>query len=1066
MRGISSFSIKRPVAVTMIVLAILLLGYISFNRLGIDLFPELDNPRIFIELKAGEKPPEEIEEQFVQKIEGLVIREKGVVGVSSVIKVGGAQITTEYDWDTDMEEAFLNAQKAVTDMRQNTEGIDEINISQHDPNTDPIMLIALWHPGMEDLDQLRKIAENYIRNKLVRLEGVAEVEISGGEEKEVVIETDSYTLEAFGLSPEDVTNTVESLNRNVSGGSIVEMGLRYLVKGVSAYGSLEDIENVIVTFKKPESMGTDNEMGSQAEGEEVPVYLKDVAEVYLKNKDPESVVRLNGRRCLGLSVYREIRYNTVKITETLGEALKEIESALPGYEMTIIKNHGEFIKSSVDEVKQTALIGALLAIVVLYLFLRRLGTTAIISVAIPISVVATFNMMYFGGLTLNIMTIGGLALGAGMLVDNAIVVVESIVRNYEEGKSIQEASVIGTSQVGGAIVASTITTIVVFLPIVYLHDASSELFREQAWTVAFALISSLIVAVLVIPMLSSRFLKGWGKGYPSKAEADEDSFESGGDENKGDSTGSGVSGQNTRRGGSVRFDWYPGVLDRVLRRRWLVIILSALLVAVTVLLIPVVGSEFMPGTDAGEFSIELTLPEGTSLERTRNTVVNVEEIIRQVAGEKVETIYSRVGPATGLMESGSNIFEDENTADIKIILNKEERTGIEKLIAALSPPLSNIEGLEVKFVRDQSALQTILGTEATPINVDIMGDDLETLKQLSGEVKQKLKELEFLYNVGTSLEEGRPEVDVVVDRLRAGINDVGVGSITQQLSDKLTGREAGTWEQQGELRDIVLRFPDMGVGELEEMLISGGSGDVRLGEVAGIRFDRAPREIIRRNQIRIGRVSADYRAGMAFDHVIGSIEKALSGIDYPHDYRIKITGEEEKRESSFRDLRFALILSVILVYMVMASKFESLVHPFTILLTIPLAGVGAILIFLILGKSLNIMAYIGIIMLAGIAVNDSIILVDAINKLKGEGVDSRDAILEAGRRRIRPIIMTSVTTILALLPLTFGFGESASLRSPMALAVIGGLVTSTVLTLFVIPCVYSVLDTITDSGQK
>ncbi len=1052
MRGISNFSIKRPVAVTMIVTGILLLGYISFSRLGIDLFPELNNPRIFIELEAGEFPPGEIEERFVENIEALVIREKGVVGVSSVIKVGGAQITAEYEWDTDMEEAFLSVQKAITDMGQNAEDIDEINISRHDPNTDPIMLIALSHTTMTDPDELRRIAENYIRNKLVRLDGVAEVEISGGEEKEVVIETDNYTLEAFGLTPENVASTVESLNRNISGGTVVEMGLRYLVKGVSAYSSLEDIENVIVTFKQ-EDRGAGELAGASAEGKKVPVYLKDIAEVKLRNSEPESVVRLNGSRCLGLSVYREIRYNTVKVTEALEESLKEIEEALPGYHLEAIRNQGDFIRASVNEVEQTALIGALLAIVVLYLFLRRLGTTAIIGVAIPISVVATFNMMYFRGLTLNIMTLGGLALGAGMLVDNAIVVVESIVRNHEEGLSLGEASIEGTSQVGGAIIASTITTIVVFLPIVYLHGASGELFREQAWTVAFALISSLVVAVLVIPMLASRFLGGGCASTGGKAEME-----------------GGTSGSEKPRGylrkGSVRFDWYPGVLDRVLNRRWLVIALSALLVGGTLLLIPVVGSEFMPGTQAGEFSLELTLPEGTSLERTRSTVVNIEEIIRQIAGKRAEKIYSRVGPATGLMASGATVFEDENTADIRIILKQQERTGMGDIIAALSPELSGIEGMEVRFVRDQSVLQTILGTESSPITVDIMGDDLETLTALSGEVREKLAGLDFLYNIETSLEEGRPEVDVVVDRLKAGINNVGVNTITSQLSDKLTGRDAGTWEHEGELRDIVVRLPPVGISELDRILIPGSSGDVRLGEVASITFDRAPRKIIRRNQIRIGRVSADYREGIAFDHVVEMTGEALAGIDHPAGYKIKVTGEEEKRKSSFRSLRFALILSVILVYMVMASKFESLIHPFTILLTIPLAGVGAILIFLIMGKTLNVMAYIGIIMLAGIAVNDSIILVDAINQLKREGMPVRDAILEAGRRRIRPIIMTSVTTILALLPLTFGFGESASLRSPMALAVTGGLVTSTILTLFVIPCVYRVLDALAGTGRS
>ncbi|MBU8921110.1 MAG: efflux RND transporter permease subunit [Bacteroidales bacterium] len=1030
MRKISRFSVEHPVTVVMFVLAVFLLGYISFQRLGIDLFPDLNNPRLYIEVDAEEAPPEEIEKQYIEQIESMASRRKGVIGVSSVIRVGSAQTTVEYKWDTDMDEAFLDLQKSVTDFSQNSD-IQSIAITQHDPNSDPIMTLVLYHPDNPDLDELRKIAENYIRNELSRLEGIAGVEISGEENKEVLIETDSYLLDAYGLTADQVSQSIQNYNQTASGGEINEMGLRYLIRGISVYETIADIENIVLTWKEPSSDGQQADGRSLTSSTEptldgrTPIFLKDVAKIEYTTKEPESIVTFNGRRCLGLSVYKEMKFNTVQASNTLHEALGTLEKALPGYELKVIQDQGEFISTSIDEVKQTALIGILLAVIILYVFLRRLGTTAIVSMAIPVSVVATFNLMYFNGLTLNIMTLGGLALGAGMLVDNAIVVMENIIRNLETGMSLREASIEGTSQVSGAITASTITTIVVFLPIVYLHGASGELFKDQAWTVAFSLLSSLVVAIFVIPMLASRFLK---EKTPLREKR------------------------------SVSFEWYGRVLEKSINHRWSIIGGAALLVLLAALLLPVVGSEFIPKTDVNEFSVRLSLPEGTELERTAGTVAGVEKMIQEILGENVETIFCMIGPVTGMNEIQSSLFQDENTAIVKIILKDDTSLDPGVIVAKLGGAISSIPELESEFLQDQTALMATLGTDSAPVVIEIRGDDNDILERLAIETKEKLLAIEDLYNVETSLEHGRPEVEVVIDRLKAGMYNIGVNSISSQLSDLLTGRDAGEWEYEGEKKSITLRTPDISLSGLQDLQLNASGTRVRLSELSDIRYGFAPREINRHDQVRTAIVTAHQREGRPFDHVIGDIRESLAGIELPSDYRIAITGEEEKRQAEFKDLRFALILSIILVYMVMASQFESLIHPFSILLTIPLAGVGAILIFFILGKTLNIMAYIGMIMLVGIAVNDSIILVDAINRLRRGGMAARQAIIEAGRMRIRPIVMTSATTILALLPLTLGFGEGASLRSPMALAVIGGLVTSTILTLFVIPSVYSVLD--------
>jgi HAE1 family hydrophobic/amphiphilic exporter-1 len=512
MKKLTQFSVNYPVTVLMVVLGVILLGYISYDKLGVDLFPDLNSPRIFVEVTSGERPPEEMEQQFVENIEALAIRQSDVVQVTSISRVGSAQITVEYAWNKDMDEAFLDLQKALNTLTQNSE-IDELQITQHNPNTTPVMIIGLTHTEMDDMNELRKVAENYIRNELVRLEGVAEVELSGQEESEIIIETDVYRLDAQNLSMDEVANRIQSFNRNVSGGKISDMGMQYIVKGVSMLQTVEDFENLIVGYK---AVRTEATTQAQQGVEMAPVYLKDVATVSIGNKEPDNIVHINGNRCVGLSIYKETKYNTVKSVEQINEALVNIEKALPGYKLIGVTNQGRFISSAIDEVQETALLGILLAVVVLFVFLRRFGTTLIVSIAIPISIIATFNLMYFNELTINIMTLGGLALGAGMLVDNAIVVMENIFRNHENGMSVREAAISGTAEVGGAITASTLTTIIVFLPIVYLHGASGELFKDQAWTVAFSLLSSLVVAIFLIPMMYHRFYRNKKSSNKSK----------------------------------------------------------------------------------------------------------------------------------------------------------------------------------------------------------------------------------------------------------------------------------------------------------------------------------------------------------------------------------------------------------------------------------------------------------------------------------------------------------------------------------------------------------------------
>lgn len=1024
MKKLTQFAVNFPVTILMMVLAVVLLGYISFDKLGIDLFPEINNPRLFIELKSGERPPEEMEKQFVKNLESLAIRQSGVLQVSSISKVGTAQITVEYAWNKDMDEAFLDLQKAASAFAQN-QTLDEINITQHDPNTAPVMIVGLSHESITDMNELRKVAENYIRNELVRLEGVADVEVSGSETNEVLIKTDQYMLDAFGLTLDELNTRIQSFNQSISGGSITEMGLKYVVKGVSLLTDISDFENTIVGYKSITTGSTT--------AEKAPIYLREVAKISFANKEPENIVRMNGVRCLGLSIYKETSFNTVKAVEEISKALVDMEKALPGYKLKVVSNQGTFISNAIKEVEDTSMIGMALAIFVVFIFLRRIGTTLLISVSMPVSIIATFNLMYFNGLSLNVMTLGGLALGAGMLVDNAIVVMENIFRLRETGMSVKDAAINGTSQVSGAITSSTITTVIVFLPIVYLHGASGALFRDQAWTITFSLFSSLVAAILLIPMLYNYFFKNSKKTGASK---------------------------------SVQVKGYGRFLGRLLPYKWAVIIGAIVLLASSFLLVPYIGTEFMPKSETRQFSLEVKMQEGTRLSRTDAATQNLESIIREVLGDHLETLFSQAGPSTGLLASQDALFQGENTATIKIILKANDTMGSTTAIQSISKALGELPDLELKFVQDQTALGGLMGTDEAPLVIEIQGEDLKVIEDLSNQVKSRVQGIPELYNLEASMEGGSPEVEVRIDRLRAGIFNLSVTNVVTQIQNQLTGKKAGTIEKGGEMQDITLRLPDKGLADLADMEIKNGTQVIRVNEIATIKEDTSPKEIFRRNQIRIGKITGYMNKDIALDKMVAKVNQAISDIPLPTDYKIKITGEEEKRKESMDALSFALMLSIILVFMVLAAEFESLLHPFTILTTIPFAIVGSILIFFIMGKTLNIMAVIGIIMLVGIAVNNSILLVDRILQIQKEGVSRVEAIKQAGQQRIRPILMTKLTTILAMLPLTFGFGESTSLRAPMALAVIGGLITSTVMSLVVIPCVFDVLDGLKDRFRR
>ena len=1024
MKRLVSWAVRNPVTVTMAVLAILLLGKISYDRLSVELLPSMNSPRLFVEIDAGERPPEEIEKQFVRSMESQIARQSDVRSVSSVVKVGTARLTVEYAWRKNMDEAFLDLEKAMNSFSQDSR-ITDLRISQKDPTTAPIMIIGFSNPDITDMSELRKVADSYVRNELMRVEGVADVSLAGDEFTNLVIETDPYKLKAFNITVDNISSRIQESNQRVSGGRITEQGFQYLVTGSNTLTDETAFGNIIVGYKNTEA-AQGRQVGEFESASMAPIYLRDVATIRFENREPENIVRVNGKRSIGLSVFKEMDYNTVKAVEGVKTTLNKIQKSLPGYECKIISDQATFINNSIGEVKNSALIGIVLAIIVLFVFLRRVGTTLIVAISIPVSIIATFNLMFFSGLTINILTLGGLALGAGMLVDNAIVVIESIFRNQERGLDVRDASIKGTSEVAGAVSASTLTTIVVFLPIVYLHGATGELFKDEAWTVTFSLLSSLFVAILVIPMLYDKIF-GRKKAVPLKNFS------------------------------SVNIKGYSSFLKKLVEKRWWVILCSVILVAGTFFILPYVGTEFMPKTEDNTINVKIRMAEGTSLDRTSSTLESLENLVFDLTDDPECIIYTHVGPGS----SSQNLdFEGENTATMKIQLSGESAVTPDELAEMLASYVDGVEGMELSFTQDDNSMSSMMGTEDAPLVVEIKGEDLDILASLTEQVKSAVDSIDCLFNVESSIAGGAPEIIVTVDRALAGMNNINVSTIITQIQQHLDGRQAGQMDYKGDMRDISIKVPGVSLSDLGNMVITSGQKDFRLVELAQITESTAPKEIYRMNQNRVTRVTADIDESVSLDKAAQRIREAVHGIELPQNYSINVTGEEERRAESMNSLLLALLLSIVLVYMVMASQFESLLHPFTILLTIPLALVGAVLMFLATGITINIMGVIGMVMLTGIAVNNSIILVDRIGQLKESGLSLTDAIAEAGQQRIRPILMTSLTTILALVPMALGLGEGASLSAPMAIAVIGGLVTSTLLSLVVIPCVYYVFESV------
>ena len=1009
---ISNLSIKRPVTTTMMVLLIVILGAISLTRINLDLFPNLNFPVAVVTTDYAGVGPQEVENMVTKPMEGSLSTVTNIKNITSQSSAGSSVVIAEFNWGTDMDFATLDMREK-TDMIEGLlpEDVGEPRIFTFDPSMMPILQIGVT--GEEDLVALKRTVEDDIIPRLERLKGVASVQLTGGLNREIVVEINQSKLNNYGLSLSTITQTLMMENVDISGGQIERGQRQLLVRTKGKFKSLDQIRKVQIQTGRGF------------------ISLDDIAEIKDTYKQISNMARMNGKPSIGLTIQKQTNANTVQVSDMVKEELEDIKGELGSeYSIKYMMDQAKFIEQSIGNVQKNAIFGAVLAAIVLLVFLRNIRSTLIIATAIPVSVITTFTLIYFGGLTLNMMTLGGLALGIGMLVDNAIVVLENIYRLRKDGYGLKEAARMGSNQVGMAIVASTLTTAIVFLPVVFVRGIASELFKELALTITFSLVASLLVALTFIPMLSSKILKLSRK---DKYGDEED---------------------NDKRRDSKILNMYRSSLDWALSHRLLIIIVLLVLLGSSGFLARQIGSEFIPSMDQGEFTVTAELPHGTLLEKTNEVIEEVEDEILEIP--EVKTIFTNVG-STGDALGGNN--SEVGQVMVRLTdLDKRDRTTkevMEEVRNKLKIPDTDIS------IEAQDAMGGGMAG-GPPITIQVKGSDLTVLENKAQEIKSQMEQVTGVREVEDSLSNGRPEMQIEIDRTMAakfGLRVTQVGSIVKTA---IKGSIATRYEVGGQEYDVRVRLNEEdrnSISNIKQLLIPSPVGaKVPLNRIATFEIDQGPQMITRDNQERYVEITADiYKADLGT--VMEQIKDRINNnVEIPDNYNVIYGGQFEEMMDSFRDLGFAFLLAIVLVYMVMASQFESLLHPFVIMFTVPMAAIGIFYGLYMTGHNFSVPSIIGIIMLAGIVVNNAIVLVDYINNRRGEDRTVREAILEAAPIRLRPIMMTALTTILGLLPLALGIGEGSEVQAPMAVVVIGGLSCATLLTLYVVPVLYSLFE--------
>lgn len=1071
--NIVEFATRRRVTVGMTTLTLVLFGFIALAGLKVNLLPDLSYPTLTVRTEYEGAAPIEIENLISQPVEEALGVVKNVRRIHSVSRTGQSDVILEFTWGTDMEMASLDTRDKLDLLSLPLEAKKPV-LLRFNPSTDPIIRLGLSGAGAEggfneaELKQLRRFADDELKKRLEPVTGVAAVKVGGGLEDEIDVALDQQKLAQLNLSVADVVTRLRSENVNVSAGRIDEGSQRYLVRTINQFANLDQMREMLVKVDAG-----------------VPIRLKDIADVRQGYKEREGIVRIDANEAIELAIYKEGDGNTVAVATAVKAALEKLKATLPaGARLTTIDDQSVFIQHSLDEVRNDALIGGVLAVLMIFFFLGHARSTFIISLSLPVSLIATFFFMGQADLSLNVMSLGGLALATGMVVDDSIVVLENIARLREKGLSVIDATVKGASEVSMAVTASTLTTVAVFFPLVFVQGVAGQLFRDQSLTITFAMLISLVVAMTLIPMMASlqgrsplafrdepavapkplprnRVLRGlrhvarWTGEVlfhitPRALLAGVRLLAKGVDLVFGSVLrvlARVVVGAYDRAAGAYH-RLLPGAMDRP----WLVLGTAAIAFAISVALIPSLGMDLIPSLAQGRFETTIKLPPGTPLAETDAIVADLER--RHAEDPNIASIYGVSGTGTRLdanpTESGENI------ARLLVTLksgagNDGERAAMD----ALRKSIGARPDSEVKFARPA------LFSFATPLEIEVRGYDLDGLTQAGKKLGSLLAASDRFADVKSTVEDGYPEVQIRFDQDRAA----ALGLTTRQVSDAVVGKVRGEVATRYNFRDrkidVLARLRESdraSVEDIRNLIVNpGAENPVRLSAVADIEATEGPSEIHRVDQERVAIVSANLRHG-DLASAVTEVQGLLRANTLAPGVSVHIGGQGEEMDASAKSMMFAFGLAIFLVYLVMASQFESLLHPFVIMFSIPLALVGAVLALKLTGTPISVVVFIGLIMLAGIVVKNAIVLIDRVNQLREEGHAKREAIVLAAESRLRPIVMTTLATLLGFLPLAIGLGEGSEVRSPMAITVIGGLAVSTLLTLIVVPIVYELLD--------
>ena len=1032
----ANFSVRRPVTIAMMVLAVVLIGIVSFTRLKIDLIPDITFPVITVMTAYPGAGPEEVEQFVTRPIEEAVGLAKDLENIRSISRENVSVVIAEFDWGTDMDNSAFEVREKV-DMVIEKLPADATRpiIVKMDPSIMmPAMLLMFSGPQGER--QLRKYADDVLRRDLEKAEGVAAVSLFGGLEREILIEVDKERLDSYKIPIQQVIQIVKAENLNIPAGRLDEGKTEYIVRCMGEIRDVEKFKNISIGIAKTKPPN--------------PIRLKDIATIKDTHKEKRSFSHINKQNCVGLMITKEAKANTVEVSDAVQKELKKIEKTLPtGSKIIISFEQAEFIKKSIHNMTAVAEEGAILAVIIIFLFLASTRSTIVIATSIPVSIITTFVLMFAFDMTLNIITLAGLTLAIGRIVDDSIVVLECIHRHIEEGEKPFEAAINGAKEVGMAVTAATLTTICVFFPIIFVGGMVKELFTPLSLVVIIGLLASLGVALTLVPMLASRLVK------TPKEEKE----------------------RRERRGlrviNTILHNWevgfrkvegmYRNALSWSLSHRSVVVLTALVIFATSIYLIRIIGMEFFPKMDIGRIMIEIETPPGTALAETEKVTNQIESIVYEMP--ECEFVSSLGGE----QEAGPSIMmvHGAGAQTGRVMMKLVERTERDRTTWQvedyLREKMSNIPGAIFKLSDIQ---KSAMGGGEAEIEIKVYGDELNLLQEVGLKIMNEVKRVPGVHDVDLNWRPGAPEYQIFIDREKAGYFGLTAGQVATTIRTLFKGDEVSKFRELGKEYDITVKAKEEDrewIEELKNLKITTPFGiSVPLREVSDIKLAKGPTSISREAHLRTVIVQAA-KGPRALTEIIKDIDKKITKIKFPEGYRYEYGGEEEERREAFSLMFIALIAGILLIYMILASQFESLVHPFTILMAVPMEVIGVFLALFLTGTTLTVTVMLGILMLTGIVVSNSILLVDKTNQLRDAGMQRNEAILKAGPIRLRPILMTSLSTTFALIPMALGLREGSEMFQPMGIAALGGLITSSFLTLLLVPVVYSLLD---DLGEK